>query len=139
MKLLIKLLYSLVTAIATCWCALVISPNCLPAQNFQQDAWEKLMLDGRTAFDMRQYAAADRLFSSALFHRESVGIRDVYLARVLYELAAVRGLTGRHGDAIRLLTRAIDLLEALPEVDSAELAIASQGLGLRSLLRYGPL
>lgn len=129
MKLLIKLLYPLATAIATCWCAIVISPNCLPAQKFKQDAWEKLMLDGRTAFDMRQYAAADRLFSSALFHRESAGIRDVYLARVLYELAAVRGLTGRHGDAIRLLARAIDLLEALPEVDSAELAIASQGLG----------
>ena len=78
---------------------------------------------------MRQYAAADRFFSSALFHRDSAVIRDVYLARVLYELATVRGLTGRHGDAIRLITRAIDVLEALPEVDSAELAIASQGLG----------
>ena len=97
----------------------VISPDCLPAQKFEQDAWEKLMLDGRAAFDMRQYAAADRFFSSALFHRDSAGIRDVYLARVLYELAAVRGLTGRHGDAIRLITRAIDVLEALPEVDSA--------------------
>ena len=129
MKPQIKLLYSLATAIATCWCALVISPDCLQAQKFQQDAWEKLMLDGRAAFDMRQYAAADRFFSSALFHRDSAGIRDVYLARVLYELAAVRGLTGRHGDAIRLITRAIDVLEALPEVDSAELAIASQGLG----------
>ena len=81
MKLQIKLLYSLATAIATCWCALVISPDCLPAQKFQQDAWEKLMPDGRAAFDMRQYAAADRFFSSALLHRDSAGIRDVYLAQ----------------------------------------------------------
>jgi tetratricopeptide (TPR) repeat protein len=114
-------------------CALsVIALVSTPAYSqrvFDLREWNQFMLAGRAAADSLRLTEADQNFSSAVSMTDDSGRHNILLARSLVELAAVRELTGRFPDAVRLVTRSIGILGAAPDSDPAELATAWEGLG----------
>jgi tetratricopeptide (TPR) repeat protein len=101
-----------------------------PRNGDEPPAWNRLMLEGRAATQSGRYSEAERSYTSAVRLLESAGKPDLPLARALYELAYVQEMTGRNSQAMRLLNRAIGILEAAPEPSREELAAALQGLGI---------
>jgi tetratricopeptide (TPR) repeat protein len=90
---------------------------------------DQLLLRARTAFLGGRYAEADGLYATAIQRRNSAASEGDSLARLLYELGAVRKVEGRCDEGSDLVMRGIRILEASPHPEAQELSDAWRVLG----------
>ena len=101
---------------ARCVCRFWLScfPLLLIAQNPPAGGWTQLILEGRAAMDSGRYEDAQRSFADAVQMLDAAGRRDIPVVRAICELAAVYEMIGKDPEAIRLLNRAVGILETIP-------------------------
>ena len=122
---------------ARCVCRFWFScfPLLLIAQNPPAGGWTQLILEGRAAMDSGRYGDAQRSFADAVQMLDAAGRRDITVVRAICELAAVYEMIGKDLEAIRLLNRAVGILETIPRAENTDLDVTWQGLGTAYLNR----
>lgn len=108
---------------------LVVLPAALAAaRNEVEIPWQQTFIAANAAYQGGKYAEAADLYASAINKEEAAGIKDVRLARSLYEFGIVRGLQGRCAEASRLLERGIRILGATSSPEASQLSTVWLGL-----------
>ena len=99
------------------------------AQDTATADWGQTMAAGKAAMDAGRYPEAQSYYAAALRKAEAEGTRDIRLARSLQRLGNLLTTTGSCEDGSKLLVRALQIWDGLPDATPAEKAAGWENLG----------